>query len=424
MSVSSSSKAPIRVLVVLPERPDVSHSGDGIQIHGILAAVSGLGNVLPHILALDELQKRYDFEPPELNSYGDVHVLGKRPNTFFSGVFEKALLWVSRALGIGDFLVAYSRAKQVRDYAESIGAELVLGYHWHAAFATVKVEARRLLLVGDPLGRNAIVRRKIENSSGNWLLKFLLEGMLLFLNFLNQRLIVWATKSAEVRAFSAFHSAELSLLTKRQVSFVRTPYPTAGKKSGFRRSTVPGPKHVLLLGQLRGTATIQGLVFFQNEVLPHLLGPIADGALEIRVAGGPDEATHNPLWKGMKDAGVKFLGHVFPPSEELNRASVVVVPTSVPLGNRVRILTFWEHGVPVVAHLSNQAGIPELCHRYNSLLPENGRQMARSILDLLEQPALGKLIVQGGSETLRNFYGVDQLTSVLASVVFEIGVNR
>lgn len=221
----------------------------------------------------------------------------------------------------------------------------------------------------------------------------------------------WALDGAETRAFSAFHAAQLSAITGTYIPYLRTPYPASAEIKVSSGSMDESVTRVLLIGQLGGTATVQGLRFFQSEVLPHLRGHVAEGAIEVRVAGGPDHLRELDAWSGMRGAGVRFLGHVHPISLELSKATMVLVPTSVPLGNRVRILSSWEHGVPVVAHEANQAGIPELCHGMNVMLARSGLQMAERILEVSAREDLRNHLVEGGYATLEKFYSI-QATSM------------
>jgi glycosyltransferase involved in cell wall biosynthesis len=119
----------------------------------------------------------------------------------------------------------------------------------------------------------------------------------------------------------------------------------------------------------------------------------------------------------MRDNGVKFVGHVFPVLSELLLASAVVVPTSVPLGNRVRILTCWDLRIPVVAHQANQAGIPELLNGYNALLSRSGKEMAEQILHLIGSAELSDELRVGGEWSLQRNFSVETIANDLTSIL-------
>src|SRR5439155_8065152 len=67
---------------------------------------------------------------------------------------------------------------------------------------------------------------------------------------------------------------------------------------------------------------------------------------------------------------VHLRGHVEPPDEEFLRADVVLVPTPIETGPRVRILSAFSYGCCVVAHTANRLGIPQLVHGENVLLAD------------------------------------------------------
>src|ERR687890_651883 len=80
---------------------------------------------------------------------------------------------------------------------------------------------------------------------------------------------------------------------------------------------------------------------------------------------------------------VHLLGHVDEAGAEFRRAHVLLVPNSISLGIRVRIVTALSHGTCVVTHRANTLGIPELEHGTNALVGASGAELARLTLDAL-----------------------------------------
>jgi glycosyltransferase involved in cell wall biosynthesis len=84
---------------------------------------------------------------------------------------------------------------------------------------------------------------------------------------------------------------------------------------------------------------------------------------------------------------VRLRGRIAPPDDEFLRADVLLVPTPVPTGPRVRILTGFQFGCCVVAHEANRLGIPALEDGVNCLLaPAEG--IAAATLRALGDPGL------------------------------------
>ena len=76
-----------------------------------------------------------------------------------------------------------------------------------------------------------------------------------------------------------------------------------------------------------------------------------------------------------------------------------MVPTNIPLGIRVRIITAWSFGCPVVAHRANASGIPEMQDGENSLLADTDTQLADGVSSVLRDDALRKRLSLGGRDT-------------------------
>jgi len=143
------------------------------------------------------------------------------------------------------------------------------------------------------------------------------------------------------------------------------------------------PPVFLLLGGLQGIATLSGLRFLADEVLPRLVERLGPGGFSVRIAGKgtlPDD-----LATRFARPEVAFLGFVENMGRELAGCHAFVVPTPIPLGFRTRIAEAFSYGACVVAHSANGLGMPELKHEENCLLADRGdafaEQMVRACRD-------------------------------------------
>jgi glycosyltransferase involved in cell wall biosynthesis len=100
---------------------------------------------------------------------------------------------------------------------------------------------------------------------------------------------------------------------------------------------------------------------------------------------------------------VSFLGHTDDPSEELRAADVLLVPTSIPLGIRVRILTGLAHGSVIVSHTANALGIPELEHDANALLGGGPSELVAA-LARTRDPELGRRLGHAARRTYEDAF--------------------
>jgi glycosyltransferase involved in cell wall biosynthesis len=180
-------------------------------------------------------------------------------------------------------------------------------------------------------------------------------------------------------AFAAHHARELG------VEYLRTPVPDTGR-SGRRE---PAEPTVLLMGHLSGAVTIEGLRVFRKAL------PVLERAgVRVRVVGGHEP----PAWL-RESAAVELAGHREEAAEDFERAHVLVVPTSIPLGIRVRVITAWSLATPVVAHRANARGTPELAHGENALLAGSAEELAQETLRALGDAELRRRLGAGGRAT-------------------------
>jgi glycosyltransferase involved in cell wall biosynthesis len=175
-------------------------------------------------------------------------------------------------------------------------------------------------------------------------------------------------------AFFGSHRAEWARGRGVNAWYASSPIvDAAGPEWRERRAAAPSnPRpRILLMGHLRGISTISGLHVFVRDVLPELARALGPDGFEVHIAGKYDPP--ESLRPALNHPAVKLRGHVEPPDEEFLRAEVVLVPTPVETGPRVRILTAFSYGCCVVAHSANQLGIPALAHDENALLGPSER---------------------------------------------------
>ena len=154
---------------------------------------------------------------------------------------------------------------------------------------------------------------------------------------------------------------------------------------------------VLLIGHLRGTATLSGLRFWSEEILP-----AAWPSMEWRIVGGFDLP---PDLEWIKPH-VTLVGHVVPPDHEFQHADVVLVPTPIPLGIRVRILTAMKFGCCIVAHTANAQGIPELRDGFNCRLGD-GPEIVAALQDFARWPRIRAVYGENAQRTHERYFSLE-----------------
>jgi hypothetical protein len=209
-------------------------------------------------------------------------------------------------------------------------------------------------------------------------------------------------------AFAGHYAEWLKAHGFPKTLYFRTPVPdAAGPKWDLLRSEAragrTGGKHrVLVIGDLATTSTSSGLRAVAHAVLPRLVDEFGEDGFELRLVGGG--APPNDIAPALRKPYVCFAGRVVPADPEFLAADVMIVPTNIPLGIRVRVITAWSFGCPVVAHRANASGIPEMRHGENSLLADTDAQLVDAVLRVLTDHTLRSGLSAGGRGTFERSF--------------------
>ena len=187
--------------------------------------------------------------------------------------------------------------------------------------------------------------------------------------------------------------------------YLRNPVPDlAGPDWRARRAAYPPqPKpKIILVGQLRGTATLSGIYLFAEEILPILEARLGPEKFEAHIIGRfpppPD------LAKKLSRPSVRLRGFVEDLDPEWLTADLFLVPTPIELGVRTRVIFGWMFGCCVVAHQVNVPGLPEMRHDENALIARDGRGLAEAIIRALRDPSLRAALGERGRATYERWF--------------------
>ena len=228
------------------------------------------------------------------------------------------------------------------------------------------------------------------------------------------RLAVDLLRSCEaVGAFGAHH-AETLRRSGIPCGYYRTPIADPDPPEEPPANERP---RLLLVGHLHGTATLDGLRVFQ-AMLPHLETGLGANGFEARIVGGYEPPPElQPL---LEHPAVRFLGFVDDVDAEFRGADVLVVPVSIRLGVRVRVLTGFAHGSCIVAHEANAYGIPELRHGQNALLGSSPRTLAGHVVSAVRDTELAARLRRHARETYERLFTPEVAGSALAATLERI----
>ena len=191
---------------------------------------------------------------------------------------------------------------------------------------------------------------------------------------------------------------------------IADPSPVPARPAGSRPT-------ILLVGHLRGTATLNGLDMFR-AVLPELERRLGRDGFVVRVVGGYEPPPE--LVGLMRHPAVQLAGFVEDIAAEFRSADVLLVPVSTRLGVRVRILTGFAFGACIVAHAANAAGIPELEHERNALLASDAAGLAHEVARAVDDRALRERLGAGARATYEQTFAPDVAGRPLARTLERI----
>jgi glycosyltransferase involved in cell wall biosynthesis len=278
----------------------------------------------------------------------------------------------------------------------STGADIAFVYHYESLAASRGLALPRFAVVGDPPYLSALYRFREAMPSLR-----ALRGVVRLQAMARRQppLIVRLLEECDASgAFAAHHAKDLRRRGARSCEYMRTPVPDPGP---VVRTPAAKPR-LLLVGHLKGVVTLEGLTLFARHVLPRLERELGPDAFEVRIAGGYEPPPElRPL---LERESVRFLGHVEDAAEEFRSAHVLLVPNSISLGIRVRVITGFSYGCCVVTHRANTLGIPELDDGRNALVGDTPEDLARAVVRVLADADLRGRLERGARETYERWF--------------------
>jgi len=188
-----------------------------------------------------------------------------------------------------------------------------------------------------------------------------------------------------------------SCLTKRDEREQETPLKICGN-----------------LGHLGATANTFGLWALCDEILPALKSRLGSGKFEVHVYGRTEPRNFLKDW--LTDPDIKLRGFVEDIDAELLSSPIFLLANNrhdFKVGH-TRILTAFATGACVVAFRDTALAMPELVHRENILLAEDGVEMAALIAKAGADRALRRRIGQNALRTLRELFSPADAVAAMA----------
>lgn len=428
----------MRVGFIVQGLPGEGYHGGALTCWGIVRALIRSGHQVCVISLFDVTDGN-----PYLNSRGQQEAALRREGAEVvvieyemaslvgvrdSGPIAKINRWIGRICkgsdGVAYLMPWVKLAEKVRAILKGREFDGFLCYHFDALAAVSPLGLSPVMAaVGDLWHLPGYFRWRACSFS---LAKYSTQGLKVALeSMIAQRAMTTLLETTHAYgAFAGHYTEWLKAHGSPNALYLRTPVPdVVGPKwemlrKEARASRMSQKYRVLVIGDLATTSTSSGLRSVAHAVLPHLVAEFGEDGFELRLVGGG--APTRDIAQALQKPYVCFAGRVVPADPEFIAADVMMVPTDIPLGIRVRIITAWSFGCPVVAHRANASGIPEMQDGENSLLADTDTQLAEAVSSVLRDDALKKRLSQGGRHTFERDFSeavagqaiVDELSRV------------
>jgi glycosyltransferase involved in cell wall biosynthesis len=363
-----------KVVLVAANLPNPFYSGGTLTPYAIILAFINRGYRVS-VLSWKSFDSGLDDKAKSLLKGLGVEFIFLKPLKF--GKIDKYLSVLD--CNFNKLFPHVSAKKEIESILSQIKPDLLVTYHWEGLAATHGIEfLPKLGLVGDPINLPYVYRRRLQNILLRQRIKYQIKFMKQLLN-----------DCSSCGAFAAHHADMFKEWGVSSCRYFRTPMPDPFNNGTKSRVFKDKPK-ILLLGHLKGIATLSGIKLFTNEIMPYLEKELGND-FEVHVIGNFFDSLPLRLKSRLSrltGTSIIIRGQVNPIDDEFLTSNLLLVPTPIELGIRVRILTAFSFGTPVVAHSANKKGIPELAHEDNVLMSDSGIGLAQEVVRLLRSKEL------------------------------------
>ena len=111
------------------------------------------------------------------------------------------------------------------------------------------------------------------------------------------------------------------------------------------------------------------------------------------------------------------MGNVDNLAQQYEDSDLILVPTPITLGIRVRILTAMMYGKLIIAHTSNKQGIPELENEYNCLLGCSGKELSDQIIKVYKYRNGFDTISDNAHKTYKKYFTPNNFSQRYSNII-------
>jgi glycosyltransferase involved in cell wall biosynthesis len=395
-------------LIVTESVPNIYHGGGGVTAYAVIMSLKKQAHKVT-VLSLSPStaihNERTDTDYIRALNLHDVQVeiLAYKKQSDKTSQYRKLFPRMS------DVFTGFDKNKEVEKVVRRIKPDAIFAYHWDPIASVISVtDIPKLGIVGDPVHLPYLFRKeyysRVLGSKLDipYIKHWILEKTQISrkIKFMDQLLL-----SCDVSgAFAAHHAQDFITRNVSNCEYFRTPVPDP-----FENNTIgnkAGKCKILHIGHLQGIATLTGVELLAKEILPELDRLIGKENYEVHLVGGYFDTIAAPIKLLLDHPSVKVRGQISPSDEEFLSSHILLVPTPIELGIRVRIITGFSFGSCIIAHKANSKGIPELVNGENCFMGSDGKSLARACAEVYQDDTLRKKLEMTSRETYDKYFSL------------------
>jgi len=396
-----------RFLIVSEGTLENNYSGGAITAQNIIKSLSHKYEITSVSLLIDHkkinINKNKLFKSKKINF---EFLYKKKINQNFFEKIRSIFFLYENDLFFGNFFT-----QEIKKILLKKKFDLIICYHWNAISACAQIKnIKKIALYGDPL--HQVISSRLDFSNN------IIKKCIHFLKIKKVARISanLLSKFDKNFAFSKGHSRDF-LKYNIKSGYIQTPIENKKKLKLINSDTI----RILHLGHLRGTVSINSFKYMLFNFIPELIKILGNQKIEINVVGpySKNMLDSFPQFKNeiRKYKFIRFIGPVFPVEKTFLKNDLLLVCNEINLGIRIRILTAFSYGFPVLTYKSNKFGIPEIKNLKNCLIGNNAKQLAKKCLLIKNNPKIRKMISKNSIVLQKKKFSLSNFESIISTFV-------
>ena len=416
-----------KILIIIDTLPNIYHGGGGITAYSVINSLISEGHKVD-LLALNPNIHNYE-NRSDSDYEKELYKIGVHNIKILNIIVDKKInIYRKFFPRVKDLFTSFYKSSEIKEFLDLGSYDGLFAYHWDAIVSIQQItNIPKLGIVGDPIHLPYLYRKeyykRVNISKFNilfvkqWLLeKTQISRKIKIMNML--------LKSCNVSgAFAAHHAFDFQNSGVDNCKYFRTP--VYDPLTSLNKNPKSNSKFKILhIGHLQGIATVTGVEILAKEVIPNLDKLIGEDNYELHLVGGHFDTLPILLKQLLTKNNIKIRGQVSPSDQEFLSSNILLVPTPIELGIRVRIITGLSYGNCIISHIANSKGIPELVNNQNCILSNDGVALAKACFDVYKNENKRIDLAINARKTYEKYFSVETAGKEISNCLLTIIKNK